>query len=336
MTLSIIIPVYNVECVLSKCLDSVLTCELTDCEIILSMRQSADASEKICKEYQERHSVIRLVYQDGIGLSNARNCGMRLARGDYILFIDSDDYVDSVVLNNLIARLRAGSVAPDVMVTDYAMVEHPSGKIRTIYQIGKETPDQTEIQFLTHMLRSRQCFWNVWRYIYRRSFLEQNGIMFVENTLSEDVDFTTSVFLAEPKIIFSHSPYYYYNVGRGESLMDRPTLKRLRETVSVLTDCIDRLRTSSFQYATVMLARFQFEYILNMALAVEIGKEDRRSALSLYKNWDRVLRNSSDPLIRVNRVFLRIFGVEIDAWFLHCLKMIRRRIMGRSQIRPPA
>ena len=330
MILSIIIPVYNVEAYLAECLDSVLECDLTDCELILSLRESGDRSTEICKAYCARFPFVKTVMQSGTGLSDARNCGVQAAQGEYILYIDSDDRVDSAVLSDLIGRLRAGSVAADVIVTDFYHVEHPSGKTVPYFQIGAETPDRYGMQFLPVMLRRRQCFWNVWRYVYKSSFLHAHEITFRENILSEDVDYTTSVFIAEPDILFSHSPFYYYNVGRGDSLMDQATLHRLRETVEVLSDSVGRLRRSSFRYADAMIAQFQFEYILNMALAVEIKAEDRKSALSLFGGYPDVLRGSADPVVKCFAVFIRLAGVNASARLLHCLKLIRRRIRGRN------
>ena len=330
MTLSIIIPIYNVEKYLSDCLNSVLACDLTDCEIILSLRDSQDHSAEISEAYQLKYPVIRIIKQDGVGLSNARNCAMRVARGEYVLFIDSDDSVDSPILDCLISRLREGGISSDVVVTDFYHVEHPSGRVVPFFQIGEATPEQVGMQFLPQMLRRRQCFWNVWRYIYRRSFLEKHQITFLENMLSEDVDYTTSVFIADPEILFSHSPFYFYNVGRGDSLMDRPTLRRLRETVAVLSDSVERLRQSLFPYADVMCAQFQFEYILNMALAVEIEPNEQESALKLFEEYEEVLCRSCDAIVRCYLFFIRIVGVRMGAILLHCLKQVRRRIKGRA------
>lgn len=328
MILSIIIPVYNVEPYLDTCLNSVLECDLTDCEIILSLRESKDRSCEICMEYQSRYPFIRIVKQDGVGLSNARNCAMRLAQGEYVLFIDSDDNVDSQILSDLIEKLRSKTIVADVVATDFFHVVHPSQKLIPYFQIGEKTPDQSGLPFLPKMLRRRQCFWNVWRYIYRRKFLEDNKISFMENMLSEDVDYTTSVFLAEPDIFFSHSPFYYYHVCRGESLMDKPTLRRLRETVYVLSTSIERLKHSSFPYADNMISQFQFEYFLNIALAVEIDSADQASALALFENNPTVLRGSNDPVVVIAAFFVRLFGVKFSSNLLHIAKLIRRRHRG--------
>lgn len=326
MDLSIIIPVYNVESYLEHCLSTVLDCDLTACEIILSLGQSEDKSTEICLDYARRYPFVRILEQDGTGLSNARNCAMDIAQGEYILFLDSDDYVDSRCLDELIDRLRNGSIPSDVIVADFYRCDLRLGRTVPCFQIGEETTAQKGMDFLPHMLQKRQCFWNVWRYLYRRSFLKERGIRFLENRLSEDVDFTTSVFLAEPEIYFSHSPYYVYVVGRGQSLMDRPSLKRLTDTVFILERSITRLRESDFPYAPQLAAQFQFEYILNLALTVEIDPRERTEALELYRNWRQTLAESVDPAVRWGRRAIGIVGLKAAGRGLHWFKLLRRRI----------
>lgn len=326
MLLSIIIPVYNVEPYLEHCLLTVLACDLTSCEIILSLGKSADKSTDICQDYAQKYPFIQIVEQSGNGLSNARNCAMDLAQGEYILFLDGDDYVDSGYLGRLIKSLRSRAIASDVVVTDFYRCDLRLGRTVPCFQIGGETDMREGMDFLPHMLRRRECFWNVWRYIYRRGFLEEHDIRFLEHRLSEDVDFTTSVFLAGPNICFSHSPYYIYVVGRGQSLMDRPGLKRLADTVFTLERSITRLRKSGFAYAPQMVAQFQFEYILNLALAVEIVPKERKKALALYLNWHQTLAGSTDPIVRWVKRAVGFVGVKPVGYGLHLLKLLRRHV----------
>ena len=326
LLLSIIIPVYNVEPYVERCLCSVLACELSNCEIIISLGESSDKSEDVCRDYAKKYPLIRILEQDGKGLSNARNCAMRIARGEYLLFLDSDDYVDGQCLDSMISQLRSGSVSSDVIVTDFYREDLRLGRRVPCFQIGVNTVRHEGMDYLPQMLHKRQCFWNVWRYIYRRGFLEENGIAFWENRLSEDVDFTASVFLAQPDILFSHSPYYIYVVGRGQSLMDKPTLKRLTDTVYILERSIARLRGSDFLYAAEMTAQFQIEYILNLALCAEIDRADRREALGLYRNWRQTLSGSADPVVLWAKRGMGLTGLKAAAFGLHILKLLRRKV----------
>lgn len=324
MLLSIIVPVYQVENYLEQCLNSILACDLADCEVLLPLGKSIDRSNQISQDFSEKHPIIRTFFQKGTGLSNARNSAMKIAQGDYLLFLDSDDFVLPENLNSVISCLRKSDFRSDVIVTDFYRFSRSSGQYEEIFQVGKDTPDQFKMDFLPIMLRKRQCFWNVWRYIYRRSFLEEHRILFWENTLSEDVDFTSSVFLAEPEMMFCHSPYYVYCVERKDSLMGTPTLRRLSDTINVLKQSILRMKKSRFAYAQLLMARFQFEYILNLAITTELAPEDQPDAQQLYHDWGEILADSSDWLVRAFRKTAGLLGLPMLARILHRLKLIRR------------
>ncbi|WP_195282962.1 glycosyltransferase family 2 protein [Harryflintia acetispora] len=322
--LSFIIPVYNVEPYLKRCLDSVLCCNLEDCEIILSMGDSIDNSNSICETYAKTHSIIHALFQKGKGLSDARNSAMEIACGKYVLFLDSDDFVDSACLDGLINLLRQEAFSPDVIVTDFYRMDCRSGQVTEIFQIGVEIC--RGMSFLPQMLRKRQCFWNVWRYLYRRKFLLDHQIVFLENRLSEDVDYTTSVFLADPDIVFCHSPFYTYNVGRGDSLMDQLNLRRLTDTVFILSRSVQRLRESDFRYAPLMIAQFQFEYLLSLVSTIRLSADDRAAAIRLYKDWKAVLASSIDPIVQISNFALHVIGVRTACNILCGLRRVRRWI----------
>lgn len=98
---SVIVPVYNVENYIRKCLDSIISQTLKDIEIILVDDGSEDNSGKICDEYAEKDSRIIVIHQKNNGLSNARNTGLNIASGEYIGFVDSDDYIKSEMYSEM-------------------------------------------------------------------------------------------------------------------------------------------------------------------------------------------------------------------------------------------
>jgi len=325
MRFSVIVPVYNVAEYLEKCLDSVLPALRQEDEVILCLGSSADNSNEIAAKYAGRYSNIKIVWQNGQGLSNARNCAIKAAAGDYIICVDSDDYVHTEILRDLLERMRSENWQEDVIAHDFRRWERNSGKMLDFFQIGASV-DVAGLDFLPQMLKQRQCFWNVWRFIYKREFLERNGICYLEKIMSEDVAYTTDVLLAEPEIRFVHYPFYVYTVGRGDSLMDKPTLKRLQDTVYVLTYAVDKLRWSDLAVKENVVAQFQFEYLLNMALIYEIAQENRKNAVKQFADWRGVLAESSDCLVRFASIILSVFGVRMFGWSMHLLKKVKRLI----------
>lgn len=323
MRFSVVVPVYNVAEYLGKCLDSLLPALEEEDEVILSLGKSEDKSSEIAAEYAKKYSNVQIVWQRGKGLSDARNYALEVASGDYVICVDSDDYVNTEILCELLARMRKENWQTDVIAHDYYRLDRRDSKIIEFFQIGKNI-ENSGLEFLPQMLRKRQCFWNVWRFIYRREFLAKNRIRYLDNIMSEDVAYTADVLTAKPDIRFVHYPFYVYTVGKGDSLMDRPTLRRLEDTVYVLGYAVDKLRGSDLAERDCVAAQFQFEYLLNMALCWEIDKSDRAAAFKLFKDWREVLADSSDRLVRFSRLVLGICGVKIFGWGLHELKIVRR------------
>lgn len=320
---SIIIPVFNIEKYISRCLESVLPAIEQDDEIILSLGYSNDDSSLICRAYADAHPNVRLLYQDGKGLSNARNCAMRVALGDYIICIDGDDFVDTDAFRSLLTRIRQEIWTEDLIILDYYRLDRRTGRTTDFFQIGKGE-DRFGIDALPTMLKKRQCFWNVWRYIYRREFLVGNQIMYLENSFSEDIDYTTKVLLNAESIRFSHSPYYYYTVGRGDSIMDHPTWERLKDTISVLSSSINSLRATNTSVFNAVIAQYQFEFVLNLAQIYEIPKQYRSEAIGSCSKNLSICSPTTDRLISAVMFFIRIFGIKIVAFALHLIKCMRR------------
>ena len=170
MRFSVVVPVYNVADYLGKCLDSVLPALEPEDEVILSLGRSEDKSSEIAAEYAKKYANVQIVWQRGKGLSDARNCALEAATGDYVICVDSDDYVETAVLKDLLERMRRENWQCDVVAHDFRRLERKTGKLVDVFQIGPGVEGRG-LAFLPRMLRKRQCFWNVWRFIYKREFL---------------------------------------------------------------------------------------------------------------------------------------------------------------------
>lgn len=325
---SIIVPVYNVEKYLKHCLNSLIQSVDDESEIILVLGASTDKSNEICKNYAKMHSNIILLYQDGTGLSNARNCGLKIAKGTYISFIDSDDYVSIREYRSLIEFLKNPSTENfDVLLMDFVEVFHNGAMLKPIDTlIDYTSPKIVTDDEISIFLSKRNCFWNVWRYIYRRNFLLQNNIWFLENQTAEDVDFTNKVFINQKSILFWHNPYYFYRKNRENSLMDIVTEKRIKDITSILEKSIDDVSVSKCVYRNCLIHQYQIEYFLNIALLAEIKSKDCKT---YYRNWRNILVDCRGFGLKIGVICINIFGLNITANILYSLKKIRRfkRIM---------
>ncbi len=331
MFVSVIIPVYNIERWLGACMDGVLAALPEDGEAILVTGPSTDKSNDICAGYALRDVRVRVIAQNGRGLSNARNCGFDASRGRLVSYIDGDDYIDAPLYAGLLERLREIIETFDVVMTDYRQISSSGKLIENVNQIGKENEEAAGEDHLKHVLRRKKCFWNVWRYIYKRDFLERHNIRFVEGSLSEDMDYTAKVYAARPRFAFFYCPFYNYRVGRGDSLMDRPTLKRLSDTVANIKSGVALIERAAPPYSRAFVSQYQHEFVLNLALCAEIDSSDREKALALCKAALDILKADGGALSRLASFTLHIVPLPLAARLLHAAKLAKRRLKGDTR-----
>lgn len=209
MKLSIVIPVYNVEKYIAKCLHSCIEqkCRLgVDYEIICVNDGSKDKSADIISTFISDYSGISLINKENGGLSSARNAGLNVAKGDYIWFVDSDDYISNNCLSSLIKRLD-GEV--DMLNIQYSLVFEDSRKInkQPIYVINK-TQNGKEI------LMKGGYPTIVPGTIYKITLLRNNGISFYQGILHEDTEFMPRV-LYFARRVESYKEYVYNYLQRS-------------------------------------------------------------------------------------------------------------------------
>lgn len=208
--ISFIVPIYNVEKWLPTCLESILA-EKVRKEIILIDDGSTDNSLLIALNYAVRNEEIVLVRSKNEGLSAARNKGIKLARGNYVHFVDADDYL----INQNLAELLQQAVENDAQIANmqYRSLLRTSTLLTSEY--GLPLVNHRAVDFYPLLLAHNTQM--VWKYLIKRSFLEKHQLMFEEGVFAEDVAFSCKLFLSDPnaKVIESDLLCYYYRERDG-------------------------------------------------------------------------------------------------------------------------
>ncbi|CAG34742.1 glycosyltransferase [Desulfotalea psychrophila] len=216
--LSFIIPLYNAEKFIEKCLLSILqqNVPIQDYEIIVVNDGTKDDSRKIVSEMQEKFSNIKIIDQENSGPSVTRNRGLRVATGEYVWFIDSDDYIIDNSLQELLDILTMPS--PDILYIGYKKVyENKRDEKGTGERNGTAQP-YTNHQFLKKFKSFPPM---VWLYIYRRTMLTENRLSFPEGIMHEDEEFTPKALFFAKKIIHFNRAIYCY-LKREASITSSP------------------------------------------------------------------------------------------------------------------
>lgn len=268
MKYSVIIPVYNVENYLHRCINSILTQEYIDLEILLIDNGSEDSSGILCDNYAERFSNVTTYHIPNHGVSAARNFGLAKAQGEFICFVDADDYLVGNLFSDMENQLDSEI---DLLVFSYynSLEKNLSETARSskILPIkGKKDRNQF-IDLFTELFLSDMMY-TVWNKIYRREFLEEHRIMFEQYELGEDVRFNLNVYRNVNKVYLSQESYYVYVIGRKGSAMSGYNPKRLQyqlEELKLIDSLLSDWNLDSFDFEQKIKARILMSNIYNIS-----------------------------------------------------------------------
>ena len=209
--ISVIIPVYNVEKYIDRCLESVVNQTYKNLEIILVDDGSTDSSGKKCDEYAKNESRIKVLHKTNGGLSDARNAGTAICKGEYITFVDSDDWIDITLVEHLYSNLiNAGadiSIGLFQKVYDDIAAKQHQDKVSVYEYSGKEAVRQMYVfaSFSVH----------AWGKLYKKALFDK--ICYPKGKVYEDEFTTYKVLLAANKVVVTNEKLYFYYI-RNDSL----------------------------------------------------------------------------------------------------------------------
>ena len=238
MILSIIVPVYNVEAYLKKCVCSLLDQDIpvSEYEIILVDDGSTDSSGQFCEDMAAVYENVRVIHQQNGGLSAARNTGIRAAKGEYVQFVDSDDYLNANIFRNIVGRLVEDDL--DVLRINYQNVNSAG----VVFEPNKYTDPYIDfsedvcdgLSFLNERL-GFACY--AVQFIVRTSLLKQEGNGFQEGIYFEDVEWTPRILLQAKRVSSSKEKVYNY-LYRADSIARNTDLtkkdKAIRDRFGIL------------------------------------------------------------------------------------------------------
>lgn len=270
---SVIVPVYNVEKYLQKCLETLVNQTLKEIEIIVINDGSTDNSQAIIDSFMSKYSNIICLKKENGGLSDARNYGFAYATGEYIGFIDSDDYVDLDMYETLYNKAKE---------ENYQIVEcnlhhvYEDGTIDT--EEGKHITDKKEM-----LMMGRSVVWNK---IYRRDWLLETQVIFPKGYIYEDVEFYLKLIPHVDRYAYVDAALVYY-VQRGNSLNNKQSLKTLH-ILDILKHISDYYKEIGLYDEYKDALEFFYTRILLCSSFSRMcripDKQDRKQALK--KNWD--------------------------------------------------
>lgn len=283
---SIIVPIYNAEKYLRKCIDSIRNQSLSEIEIILVNDGSIDSSLAICEYYQKLDSRIRVIDQPNSGVSSARNSGLKVVEGEFIGFIDPDDWIEKDMYESMYEK--ATRLNADVCLCDY-IEETCSVKTPIKLNLAEHILNKEQVlnNILPNMLSSNNLNSNahkdvimgsVWRMLIKKELIKKYNLQFeIGIPLAEDLIFCVQVLLNSNIVCIDPKPYYHYILKQNTAVNSyRENMYFLNRKVHLILEGILINKNVYVQLKERMDIRYVNMVVLN-GISNETRKENKKS-----------------------------------------------------------
>ena len=227
---SVIVPIYNTENELPRCIQSIQDQTFSDIEIILVDDGSTDSCPQICDDYAKHDPRIRVLHKENGGVSDTRNTGILAARGEYLLQVDSDDYLEKDAVEQL---LRGALPGIDLIAGGHYLVDGEQRRrcSRNGLEDGKI---YTAKDFIIRSIQTNDFWVMPWGYMYRRKYLLENGLFYKKGIIHEDLYLGLDLQMKAAGIIYLDIPFYNYVKREGSITNSEYTKKKIHDNVSAL------------------------------------------------------------------------------------------------------
>ncbi len=224
--ISIIVAVYNVEDSVSRSINSILNQKKNSLELILVNDGSTDRSGEICDEFALQDSRIKVVHKENGGLASARNAGLNIAEGEFLFFMDSDDWIEENLVNDNLKLIKNSNA--DVLLFGFVkeITLKSGGKNEMLTIPPKWMPEYNENleEHLVNIFTSG-CGFSIWNQLIRKDFLKQYGLKFPGFKRGSDMFFLFELYSKKPRIATCQVPYYHYIAYFSQSKFNPESLQ---------------------------------------------------------------------------------------------------------------
>ena len=316
---SVIIPVYNVEDCLEKCVDSVLQQSFSDYEIILVNDGATDGSGKIADEFSDLR--IHVIHQENKGASGARNTGMTVSSGKYIVFMDGDDYWDDTnFLKNVNTILKREKT--EVLLFGIKTINSQTGSINSekrYEKVEKRTMSSLELT-AANLYNTSPC-----NKIMLRDFLLKNKLFFDEGIVAEDIDWTFRILsVLDSDIAIYKKDAYVYNINRAGTVSFAIGEKHIKSLAYIMHKDYEILgNISKNKQVCINYLSYQYlSYIGHIGMVYNLKKEEKiwKEALQYWSLVD----NSQIPLVKYVSRLAKLIGKKQVMKLLNFYTAVKR------------
>lgn len=289
---SIIVPIYNVEKYLSQCIESVSKQTFSDYELILVDDGSPDGSGAICDKTAANNSHVRVIHKENGGLSSARNAGLDIASGQYIIFLDSDDFwTDANALETISQRLNETDA--DILVFPARRYYEDSNSYTDILsgEVERDRITDTDVHHAIHyMLENNIYRAAAWNKVIRRDLIVEHSMRFKNGYLSEDMDWCGDLLIYAKRFDYYEVPLYAYRQQRTGSITKNKSEKLVADKLYMCQKGLAQAQALEDSEKQKLLASYYaYEYAVTLGVSSGIHKREllrQMKELRVLLNYD--------------------------------------------------
>lgn len=323
MKFSVILPIYNVEVYLKECVESILQQTFTDYELILVDDGSKDDSPIICDEYAKNDNRIKVVHQQNAGQSTARNNGLSIAAGDYVVFIDSDDFITSKDFLQKLADKSKDDA--DMIFYKYSLYLDKSKTLCDCnFSYQSAMGASTLANKLQKLVEADAFFGMAWIRAVRRSLLIGNNIVFGNAKSAEDTDWNYSLLEYTKKIDFVDESFLAYRQREG-SVSHSVGMRNLNDFVSVTSKWANRFKQLQDEVLKQALLGSLAKYYSNLLVVyMRVADKEKKKQKQTLKGLSWLLSYSCSKRPKMVTKVYRLLGFDMTIIMLNLLDKLKK------------
>lgn len=319
MKVSFVIPVYKVEQYLERCVKSIAEQTYRDIEIILVDDGSPDSSPVLCDRYAKADSRIRAVHKENGGLSDARNYGTKYATGDYLIFVDSDDFW--IHADDLEKLVRIAKANPSVDFINfncsYYYTDSDSYTPWPLYDERLSAPNEKNetVKLLT---TTSSMVMSAWMKMMKRQFIVDNNLTFIKGQLSEDIPWFINLLDCCKTCIFVNLNVYAYRQDVSGSITHNVGGKNIDSLINIIETELQNINKRSFDddAKDCIMSFLAYEYCIILGYLQFLNRKTANAKYGYLKRYKYLLNFTRDPKVRKVHVAVCLLGLRMTTKLL--------------------
>lgn len=329
MRFSVIVPIYNVEKYLEECVQSVLSQDYEDFEVVLVDDGSLDSCPVMCDSFATHDNRVKVIHKINGGLSDARNAGINLATGDFICFLDSDDFWDDKCALSKMAKVLSEYNSDVVQYYHKKYIQREDRIVpwreRNMSRFnGKDTNEILTSAVINGNLAISACSMAV-----SRKLILDNGLYFKKGIKTEDLEWSIRLFLCNPKWSYIDDMFYVYRLGREGSITSSVDYKHLCDYCDILEDSIRRIESADGNTKEALMSYIMYHMIIACAHThkVNLSRKQRKTILLRLKSICKgnLRRYSLGKKVTYAKYVYNMFGFYIMSYVVGLYLIHRKR-----------